>query len=345
MRKLHACGRKEQVKILQRINQDIKSGQFQQIYLLTGEEDYLRNQYKNRLKAALLGEGDRMNLNVFTGKEATPQAIIDMAETMPFLSERRVILLDNTGLLKGSQEMLAEYFKEPAATAFFVIAEKEVDKRSRLYKAIRQKGYVCEFNEQDENTLKKWIRQSVAKENRQMEERALALFLNKTGTDMSGIRTELEKLLCYCQDKEVISAADVENITTERIANRIFDMIRAVAEGKQKQALDLYYDLLALKEPPMRILALLARQFQMMLLIKGLLEKGHDSRYIGEKAGLQPFIAKKYMDQARGFKSHMLRMAVEDCVQAEEDVKTGKLNDIISIELLIIKFSSLKAAR
>lgn len=325
---------------MQRINQDIKTGQFKQVYLLMGEEDYLRNQYKNRLKEALLGDGDQMNLNLFQGKEAVSQAIIDMAETMPFLSERRVLVLDNTGLLKGAQEALAEYLKEPASTAFFVISEKEVDKRGKLYKAIRQKGYICEFNEQDENTLKKWIRQSVARENKQMEERALALFLNKTGTDMSGIRTEMEKLFCYCHDKDMISSADVEAVTTERITNRIFDMIRAVAEKKQKQALDLYYDLLALKEPPMRILALLARQFQMLLQVKELKEKGHDSRYIGEKTGLQPFIAKKYMDQAAGFKSRMLRQAVEDCVQAEEDVKTGKLNDMISVELLIIKFSS-----
>lgn len=327
---------------MQRINQDIKTGQFQQIYLLTGEEDYLRNQYKNRLKAALLGAGDQMNLNLFQGKEAAPQSIIDMAETMPFLAERRVIVLDNTGLLKGAQEAFAEYLKEPAETAFFVISEKEVDKRSRVYKAIRQKGYICEFKEQDENTLKKWIRQSVAKENKQIEEKALALFLNKTGTDMSGIKTEMEKLLCYCHKQDAITWKDVEAVTTERITNRIFDMIRAVAERKQKQALDLYYDLLSLKEPPLRILALLARQFQMLLQVKGLKEKGHDSRYIGEKTGLQPFIAKKYMDQSAGFKTWMLRKAVEDCVQAEEDVKTGKLNDMISVELLIIKYSSLQ---
>ena len=327
---------------MQRINQDIKTGQFQQIYLLTGEEDYLRNQYKNRLKAALLGAGDQMNLNLFQGKEAAPQSIIDMAETMPFLAERRVIVLDNTGLLKGAQEAFAEYLKEPAETAFFVISEKEVDKRSRVYKAIRQKGYICEFKEQDENTLKKWIRQSVAKENKQIEEKALALFLNKTGTDMSGIKTEMEKLLCYCHKQDAITWKDVETVTTERITNRIFDMIRAVAERKQKQALDLYYDLLSLKEPPLRILALLARQFQMLLQVKGLKEKGHDSRYIGEKTGLQPFIAKKYMDQLAGFKTWMLRKAVEDCVQAEEDVKTGKLNDMISVELLIIKYSSLQ---
>lgn len=325
---------------MQRINQDIKTGQFQQMYLLTGEEDYLRNQYKNKLTQALLGDGDAMNLNFFAGKEAAPLSIIDIAETLPFLAERRVIVLENTGLLKGSQEVLADYLKEPPETTFFVISEKEVDKRSKVYKAVKQKGYVCEFHEQDENTLRKWIKQSFAKENKQIEERALAIFLNKTGTDMSGIKTEMEKLICYCHEKDVITSEDVEAVTTERITNRIFDMIRAVAEKNQKQALDLYYDLLALKEPPMRIMALIARQFNILLQVKGLKEKGHDSRYIGEKIGLQPFIAKKYMDQSNGFKTWMLRQAVEDCVKADEDVKTGKLNDLMSVELLIIKYSS-----
>lgn len=330
---------------MQRINQDIKTGQFKQMYLLTGEEDYLRNQYKNRLMEALLGGGDAMNLNVFSGKEATPSAIIDIAETLPFLAERRVIVLENTGLLKGSQDALAEYLKSPADTTFFVISEKEADKRSKVYKAVKQNGYVCEFGQQDENTLRKWIKQSFAKENKQIEERALAIFLNKTGTDMSGIKTEMEKLICYCHEKDTITSEDVEAITTERITNRIFDMIRAVAERNQKQALDLYYDLLALKEPPMRILALIGRQFNTLLQVKGLKEKGHDSRYIGEKTGLQPFIAKKYMDQSNGFKTWMLRQAVEDCLKADEDVKTGKLNDMISVELLIIKYSSLQIER
>ncbi|MBQ7065846.1 MAG: DNA polymerase III subunit delta [Lachnospiraceae bacterium] len=330
---------------MQRINQDIKTGQFQQMYLLTGQEDYLRNQYKNKLTKALLGDGDTMNLNFFSGKEATPLSIIDIAETLPFLAERRVIVLENTGLLKGSQEALADYLKETPETTFFVMSEKEVDKRSKVYKAVKQKGYVCEFNEQDENTLRKWIKQSFAKENKQIEERALAIFLNKTGTDMSGIKTEMEKLICYCHEKDVITSEDVEAVTTERITNRIFDMIRAVAERNQKQALDLYYDLLALKEPPMRIMALIARQFNLLLQVKVLKEKGHDSRYIGEKVGLQPFIAKKYMEQSNGFKTWMLRQAVEDCVKADEDVKTGKLNDLMSVELLIIKYSSLQIER
>ena len=113
-------------------------------------------------------------------------------------------------------------------------------------------------------------------------------------------------------------------------------------EKKQKKALDLYYDLLTLKEPPMRILFLIARQFNMLLQVKELRQKGADNRQIGEKVGLPPFIAGKYVTQAAGFSREELRRAIEECVAAEEAVKTGRMNDVMSVEILIVKYSAKK---
>jgi DNA polymerase-3 subunit delta len=326
---------------MQRINEDIKSGNFKQMYLLCGTEDYLRNQYRDRLKTALLGDGDRMNMSCFEGKDISQPQIVDLAETMPFLAERRVIVIENSGMFKGGSDVLADYLKEIAPTAFFIFSEKEVDKRNRLYKVIKDKGYISEFGEQDENTLTRWIAGLVKKEGMEIDRPAIALLLYKTGTDMENICKELEKCICYCMHRGRITTQDVETICTERLSNRIFDMINYLATGKKEQALQLYYDLLALKEPPMRILFLISRQFNMLLQAKLLREKGYDKRIISEKMGVAPFVAGKYMDQAAHFKRSVLRKALEDCVQAEEDVKTGKISDVMSIELLMIQYSSI----
>lgn len=326
---------------MQRINEDIKTGNFKQVYLLYGSEDYLRNQYRDRLKDALLGGGDAMNLSCFEGKDINQPQIVDLAETMPFLAERRVIVIENSGLFKGGSDVLADYLKEMSPTAYFVFSEKEVDKRNRLFKAAKDQGYISEFGEQDENTLTRWIAGIVKKEGMEIEGAAVALLLYKTGTDMENIRKELEKCICYCMKRGKITKEDVEIICTERLSNRIFDMINYVAAGKKEQALKLYYDLLSLKEPPMRILFLIARQFNMLLQTKMLREKGYDKRIISEKLGVAPFIAGKYMDQAAHFKRSVLRRAVEDCVKAEEDVKTGRISDVMSVELLMIKYSSI----
>ena len=324
---------------MQRLNQDMKTGQLNHIYLVYGEEAYLRKQYKNRLKEAIIGD-DSMNYHYYEGKGVTIGEVIDQAETMPFFSEKRLILMENTGLFKGGGEGLSEYLKSPAQTVYFLFVETEVDKRSKLYKTVSAKGCAVEFGIQDENTLKRWVLGMVKRENKKISEPALNFLLEMTGTDMENIQKEMEKLFCYCMDQDAITERDIVQICTKRISSHIFDMINAIADRKQKKALELYYELLALKEPPMRILFLITRQFNLLLQVKELAGKGYQGRAIGEKVGLPGFVAGKYVTQASRFQKEELRETVEACVEAEEAIKTGRLNDNMSVELLIVKYSS-----
>ena len=114
-------------------------------------------------------------------------------------------------------------------------------------------------------------------------------------------------------------------------------MIEAVACQNQKKALDYYYDLLALKEPPMRILYLLARQFKLLLEVQELVKKGYGKKQVAQEAGLHPFVAGKYMDQCRNFSKDELRAIMEEAAELEECVKTGRLNDVMSVEIFILK--------
>lgn len=307
-----------------------------QFYLLYGEERYLRRQYRERLRKALCNEDDTMNTHFYEGKDVSVGAVIDLAETLPFLAERRVIFISNSGLFKSGGEKMAEYLASPNETTYFVFTESEIDKRSKLFKTVNSKGYAAEFAVQDEKTLKRWVAGILGKEGKKITENTVQLLLSKTGTDMENIQTELEKLICYCLDREVITDEDVEAVCTTRISNHIFDMINAIADKQQKKALDLYYDLLALKEPPMRILFLIARQCNLLLQAKELKAKGHDQRSIASKIGVPPFAAGKYLAQASRFKSEKLRSAVTRCVEAEEAVKSGRMNDIMSVEILIL---------
>ena len=321
---------------MKQINEDIKQQNFKNAYLLYGEERYLLRQYRDRLKTALCGDGDTMNTHIYEGKDINVGEIIDLAETLPFLAERRVIIITGSGLFKSGGEKMAEYLQSPNETTYFVFTESEVDKRSKLYKTVQSKGYAAEFTTQDESTLKRWIAGTLAKDNKKITENTVQLLLTKTGTDMDNIQMELEKLICYCMDRDVITDADVETVCTNRITNHIFDMINAIADKRKKQALELYYDLLALKEPPMRILFLIARQCNMLLQAKELKSRGYDNRTVGSKLGVAPFIASKYLTQASRFSSAVLQKAVQQCVEAEEAVKTGRLNDMMSVEILIM---------
>lgn len=321
---------------MRQIAEDIKQNQFKQVYLLYGEERYLRRQYREKLREALCAGDDTMNTHFYEGKDVPVGEIIDLAETLPFLAERRVIFITGSGLFKSGGEKMAEYLTSPNETTFFVFTESEVDKRSKLFKTVQSKGYAAEFAAQDEKTLKRWIAGTLAKDGKRITESTVQLILSKTGTDMDNIQMELEKLACYCMDREVVTDEDVNAVCTTRISNHIFDMINAIADKKQKEALELYYDLLALKEPPMRILFLIARQCNMLLQAKELKSGGHDNRTIGSKIGVPPFVVQKYLNQAARFKTSTLRSAVQKCVEAEEAIKSGRMNDMMSVEILIL---------
>lgn len=321
---------------MHRINEDIKQGSFKPIYLLYGEERYLKRQYTDKLKKALCSEGDSMNTHVYEGKDIPVGEIIDLAETLPFLAQRRVIIISNSGLFKSGGEKMAEYLAAPNETTCFLFSEEEVDKRSKLFKTVQSQGYAAEFTVQDESTLKRWIAGILGRENKKISESTVQLFLTKTGTDMENIHSELEKLICYCMDRDVVTSKDVETICTTRVSSHIFDMINAIADKQPQKALDLYYDLIALKEPPMRILFLIARQCNMLLQVKEMKKRGYDNRTMGSKLGIPPFIAGKYAAQAERFKTPALKNAVKQCVEAEEAVKTGRMNDRMSVELLIL---------
>ena len=262
------------------LQEDIKNQEFKKVYLLCGEEDYLKKQYKEKLKTALVPDGDTMNFSAFEGKKTEPQAVIDLGETMPFFADRRVIFLEDTGFFKGQCQELPEYLGELPDYLCMVFVESEIDKRSRMYKAVKKYGRIVEFGQQDSNTLMRWVLGILNREGRKITRNDMELFLTKTGTDMGNIEREVEKLICYTMGREVITREDIEAVCTTQISNHIFDMIRAVTEKNQKKALELYYDLLSLKEPPMRILFLLARQFNLIMQVKELSAAGHDQSSI-----------------------------------------------------------------
>ncbi len=326
------------------IDEDIKNGKIKQIYLLYGEEAYLKRQYRDKLKQAILSPDDTMNFSAFEGKNINQKELIDLAETLPFFADRRLILIENSGVFKNAADDLADYIKAVPTTTCFVFVEDEVDKRSKMYKAVKAAGSIVEFTRQSQDILVRWISGRIKREHKNITNQAMQLFLSMAGDDMENIDKELEKLICYCLGKDEIHPEDVEAVCSGKVNNQIFDMINAIATKNQKRALQLYYDLLELKEPPMRVLFLIARQFQILLHVKELKRQGFDGNTIATKAGIPPFTVKRNLQQAASFSRDQLRESIEDAVAAEADIKTGRMQDQLAVELLIVKYSGAENA-
>lgn len=327
------------------LNEDIESRNFRQIYLLYGEELYLRNQYKNRLKEAILQDGDTMNFSYFEGEKIDVSQVIAQAETLPFFAEYRLILIEDSGFFEdGCPEEFFKYLPKLPQETILLFAENKADRRTKLFKFILKHGRATEFRRQDARTLRKWVAGKIRKEKKNITEQALERFLDMAGDDMNNIFHELEKLLSYTMDQDAIGLEDVEAVCNVTVKDQIFKMIRAVAEQRQKQALDLYYDLLALKKAPFLILSLLAKQFNQILYVKDLREQGLDSDAITGRAGVAPFIVKECLGEAGRFTSEELEQIIENCVSANMDIKAGRIGDRLAVEMLLIQITQRKAA-
>lgn len=327
------CGGKMRV-----INEDIKSGQYKRVYLIYGEEDYLKKQYKDKLKEAITN-GDTMNYGYFEGKGIDVNALIEMSETLPFFADYRLIVVENSGFFKSANERITDYIEKIPETTIMVFVESEVDKRGKLYKRVKEHGHDCEMTVQTPAVLEKWILGILGREGKKVTKETIDYFLSISGSDMTNIYGELEKLICYCMDKEVIDIDDIKAVTTEQISAKIFDMIDALGFKNQKKTLDIYYDLIATKEPPMRILFMLTRQFNIMLQVKELSEQGAGQKEIASKLSMQPFIVGKAVKQMSNFKGEMLRNAIQDAVDTEKDIKSGNMDEKMGVEMLLVKYS------
>ncbi|MEE0954817.1 MAG: DNA polymerase III subunit delta [Eubacterium sp.] len=328
---------------MQQIKQDIEQNNFKSCYLLYGPEEYLKGSYTKALVKALAPDGNSMNFTTFDGEDTDPAQIVLLGNTLPFFADKRTILVKNSGLFKAKAEAveeLADFIRKQPDTAVLVFSEAEIDKRNVLYKAIQKCGRVASFDTQDGDFLVRWVYTKLKKEGRQITRPTLEKFLSMTGTDMENISQELEKLICYTMGRSTITDQDVEAICTQQLSDRIFDMISAVAGHQQKKAMELYTDLLELKTEPRRILFLLARQFNMLFQIRGLLDEGLGQNAIAAALKQPPWLIRKSIPLCKGYRTEQLRAITEEFVQTEEDVKSGRLNDRISVEMLIVRYST-----
>lgn len=318
------------------INSHIENNSFSNVYLLGGDESYLVNQYKAKLLAALCDTDDSMNYMVYKGENAVPEDIREFAMTMPFFADRRVLLVEDSGFFKKGNEAVEEFIEDIPDTTVIVFVENEIDKRLKLYKQIAKSGTVADFNTPDERTLLIWIKSLFSREKMTIDDEAVYGLLGSVGTDMNTLVNEAEKLKSYCIDTGRVTLPCVEKLCINQVESKIFDMMDALSQRNKLKTMKLYDDLLKLKEPAMRVLFLITRQFNILLKVKFAIEAGEKNSAIAGFAKIPPFTVKKYMEQSKGYTYSQLVKCTEMCQQAADNIKSGRMRDNRSVEMLIV---------
>ena len=329
------AAKKEKASGMAVINGQIEKREFSGLYLLTGTEAYLIDQYREKLVDALISRDDTMNLNIYKSDGIDPDEIFQTATTLPFFADRRVVVILDSGYFKKGNDTILSLCEQLPSETVLIFSETEVDKRGKLYKQLVKQGTVAEFSTPDERTLLVWLKSLFKEDDLTVEDAALYKLLSSVGMDMLALSSEAEKLKCYALEKGNVTVEDVEKVCVSEAEDKIFEMTDALSARDRTKVMQAYEELLMLREPMMRILALITRQYR--ILVKCSFAAGNNTPYgeIASFVGVAPFFVKKYLGMAEKYTEQQLLACLERCQTADSNIKTGKQGDRMAVETLI----------
>lgn len=325
---------------MQNLKADISNKSFKKIYLFYGDEQYLSRAYKKMIKNAIVGDDDDMNYAYYENAGDNLRKIEETADTLPFFAERRLIILENCGLFKKDNSF-ADYVPNIPDTTTIVVMEREVDKRSRLFKAVSANGYACEFKKQSIDELKVFATRYFAKAGKNISQSAMQLFIDSVGDDMNNIVNEAEKVIAYSGERSVIEGADISAVCVSQTESKIFEIVDAILAGDSKKVFSIYEDLITLRESPFGILGLIRNNYVRMLAIRELSQKGLDASEIAQRVKSQDWLVKKTVNKIKKIPAKKLENAVSLMADTEFAIKTGDMGEQTGVEILLANLLTL----
>lgn len=331
---------------MQILDNAIINREFKNIYLIFGEEYYLKNLYEKKLVDAIVSEETKMmNFNLLEEKSISVDKIEEISNTLPFMNDYRLLLIKDSKLFiegkKAETDKLLKYINNIPNTTIIIFVEEKVDKKFKIFKEIKKLGEVCEFNSLSEQDLTKWILNKLSESSKKMSLETCIYLIRNVGGNMEVISNELEKLINFKNEQE-ITKKDIDEICTKSIESRIFDLVSAIGNKDTNKALTLYKALIFNKTSPFMILSMIARQFRIILQVKYLDKQNKNIMEISNNLGLRDFIVKEALKQSKNFKSFKILLnAINDCVETDNKCKIGLLKDDLAIEMLIVKYCNI----
>ena len=318
----------------------LKDQAIKQTYLLYGEEEYLKNKWLKELQDATVSEDDLMNYSLFEGKDIDVTKVMDVGETMPFFATHKLIIVKESGFFKtGKKEetqKLAKWIENIPDYVVIVFIEKEIDKRNGLYKAINSKKGALAFDCPEESDLMRLLTGVCQERGMQISAATLRYFLQNMPPSIHYMLGELEKLSAYCSNEEVTKGA-IQAVCVFSLEQRVFELLKEMNKKNTTEALAIYNRMIESKESPIGVLVLIARQYRILLQVKYLIKTRTPAKEIAKLVGIPPFIATETAKQSEQFTFKQLETILAHCLESDVAIKTGKMEPVKCIEMLILQ--------
>lgn len=327
----------------------LKKGDIHPVYCLYGKETYLLQETVQRIRQAVVDEETKdFNLSVFDLEEDALDLAVEDAETFPFMGERRLVVAKNPTFLTAEKkkdkpehnlEALEAYISQPAPYSVFVLLApyEKLDERKKLTKLLKKHADMVEAKELNGPETADFIKGLAKSEGKQIDSGAAEELVILCNASLSAIAQEVKKLSTYIGDRDEILLDDVRKLVARGLEQNIFELINKVVNRRRTEALQIFYDLLKQNEEPIKMMALIANQFRLILQTKYFSQQGYGQKQIASNLKVHPFRIKLAIDQARLFSETELKSIMEQLAVMDYEIKTGKKDKQLLLELFLLK--------
>lgn len=334
----------------QKLKADLSAGTPGCAYIFYGEESYLREYYLGELRKSLVPAGfEEFNYHRLEGKDLTVQSLAEMAEAMPMMTERTLIVVTDFDLFKLNEEQrekLIAFFEDipPYACVVFVydtVEYKPNKTMKKLYKAVSDHVAAVEFRAADNSDLVAWIARRFRALGKEIDRQTAEYLIFTCGGLMTGLVPEIAKIGAYAKGK-AITQKDIDAVADPVLSAEVFKLSDAVLQGNYDLAASILGDLLKMQTEPIMILAALGSQFRRIYTARMAIDSGRDKYWLMELWDMKSdYPAKLLLNAAKRTTADWCADAVKMCQVLDRRMKSEKGIDAAGeLKLLLVRLGA-----
>ncbi len=319
-----------------------RHGNFESLYLLYGEERYFIDSLQRLLvEHAIEAHEQDFNLDVVYGAEADIQSVLALCASYPVMAQRRVVIVRDFDKLKENRRFVA-YAEQPNPTAVvFLVCGGKPNTNAHPYRAIRKHGTAAEFKALYDNQVPGWIERLAKERGYRVEPKAVQMLADFVGSSLQMVVSEIDKLATFAGDRELLTAEDIVQASGQTRDFNVFELQRAVAEGRHNDALCITERLLQQSSNPRgesaRIVLVLSSFFVKLLKLTGCQKRRIAEKEMAARIGVSPFFIKEYLSSLRRFDRQALNRAFTSLLAADHELKGGSTRNERLIMTLMLR--------
>lgn len=326
----------------------IANNKIADVYLLYGTEAYFIEETLKKLKRQLSENGELEVIN-FDLEENNIEEVIYEADTIPFFSDRKLVIAKNAFFLKAAEKgkekivhdtvVLEKWVQSPSPTSVtvFIAPYEKLDERKKITKAMKQYAEVIEASSLQAHDLKGWILHEVSNLGKTISDEAVDALIEIGGTNLVHLQTELMKITTYLGDREEIDINMVKLLLVRTLEQDVFSLGNAYLTGNKGEAIEIYHDLLKRKEDPLKLNALIATQVRLMIQVGHLKKRGYHAQQIANQLKVHPYRVKLLFDNPNLQNEKKLLSTLNDLATVDLQLKTLNINRDRILEMFLMK--------